>query len=381
LKSKEYIPSLDGLRGLAVLLVMIYHFSHVPIITHSFVDEAFFKVLTMGWIGVDVFFVLSGFLITRILLWSKEAPISEYLKVFYIKRSLRIFPLYYLYLGFIFLIFYPLVFSSMGGVEQTKIQLARESAPWFVFYVSNLKQVFNGMFFGAGLGHLWSLSIEEQFYIIWPFVIYFVNQKNLTKLFFCIILFCLILRICMYIYSFPAESIYVFTATRIDGLVIGGYVAYLSLNTKMAINTKYVLYCFYFLLTVCLLALYIIGPRVEMHPFLYTGFLTLLSVCICMLIWILQSEESSAPKTFFSNRILIFFGKYSYGLYIFHPLLRQFVMKVVGSPIIIFDSQIIWEIGIIVLCTGVSLIAALLSWNLFEKWFLKSKSFFLPKII
>ncbi|MHA4894191.1 acyltransferase family protein [Pedobacter sp. PWIIR3] len=382
MKSNQHIVGLDGLRGLAVIMVMLYHFSHVTSVTNTLSDEIFTKILRMGWIGVDIFFVLSGFLITRILLWSKNLDLQNYLKLFYIKRSLRIFPLYYLYIIFIFFIFYPMISNHLGVIEQNKIRSAQESIPWFFLYVSNIKQVLNGSFFGAGLGHLWSLSIEEQFYIIWPFVIFFVDVKHLSKVFLGIITISLLLRIIMYLLSVPGEIIYVFTFTRIDGLVFGAYVALLSIgSTKVLFDEKYLSYSFYALFIVCLILLYNLGPRVEMHPILFTVFLTLLGICFAILIWVLQSSKDSISKSFFSSRILVFFGKYSYGLYIFHPLLRQLVMKVIGEPKVIFGSQIIWEIGVLIVCTAISLIVALLSWNLFEKWFLKSKDFFLKLAI
>jgi len=380
LESNKYIKGLDGLRGLAVLMVMFYHFSHINSVSHNSVDKIFSTILRIGWIGVDIFFVLSGFLITRILIWSKGSSIKQYLKVFYIKRSLRIFPLYFLYLIFIFAIFYPYITSHVGLIEQQKIKSAQDSILWFFLYLSNIKQTINGTFFGAGLGHLWSLSIEEQFYIVWPFVIYFVKKENYKTLFSSLIVITLALRIGMYLYGVNGEIIYVFTLTRIDGLIFGAYIAVLTMENKpLAIDNKSIRNIFYILLIGCLATIGILGPRVEMHPIIYTLILSLLGLSFSLLIWLLNSKEPSSINKFFSSRFLVYFGKYSYGLYMFHPLIRQFIMKVIGSPKLILGSEIIWEIGVMIICTIASLIVALLSWNLFEKWFLKSKDFFLKK--
>src|SRR4030095_2778309 len=148
--SRQYYPALDGLRGLAILLVILYH-------NFSFINHFFF-----AWLGVDLFFVLSGYLITSILLNSVNSP--HYLKNFYAKRVLRVFPLYYLSL-IIFLIIFPLL-----GIYKSELKYYVDNQLWFWFYLQNWLLSFNFPTTGNFLNHFWSLGVEEQFYLAWPFI-------------------------------------------------------------------------------------------------------------------------------------------------------------------------------------------------------------------
>lgn len=119
----------------------------------------------MGWLGVSFFFVLSGFLITRILIESKSG--NNFFSNFYIRRSLRIFPLYYLYILVIF------IYCTYLGIQDTQNWL------YYIFYVQNYTMAWNGFMYvpGQEFGHTWSLAVEEQFYLLWPLVVFFCNRK------------------------------------------------------------------------------------------------------------------------------------------------------------------------------------------------------------
>ncbi|WP_157807030.1 acyltransferase family protein [Algoriphagus formosus] len=163
-KTLKYNPHLDGLRALAFILVFLYH-------TES-------SIFPFGWIGVDLFFVLSGFLITRILISSLDSNISlkKYLKVFYTRRILRIFPLYYLTVIF-FIIVFP--FLSQFFQTSTNHNGLADDLIWFIIYFQNFIIGFRGEYFNPGfLNHFWTLSIEEHFYLFWPFILYFFRKKH-----------------------------------------------------------------------------------------------------------------------------------------------------------------------------------------------------------
>src|SRR5262245_1871381 len=151
-----HVQSLDGLRGIAILLVMLFHFSDngsdlAP--SSVLVDRIFHRLSGAGWIGVDLFFVLSGFLITGILFDAKGTP--SYFRNFYVRRALRIFPLYYVAL--VLLLIMPLM------VQHRPVpHLAARDAGWYFAYLSNVKMARAGWPSHTGLAHLWSLSVEEQ---------------------------------------------------------------------------------------------------------------------------------------------------------------------------------------------------------------------------
>ncbi len=370
----NHIRALDGARGAAVIAVMLYHFMHVPLVSNSKFDQVFGEVLRLGWIGVDLFFVLSGFLITRILLQAKQRQkFSGYLKTFYEKRVLRIFPLYYLYLIFMFFVFFPLIIHHLDGIEKTRLILANRDQLWFWTYLSNIKQVMNGTFYGASVGHLWSLSIEEQFYLFWPFVVYFFPIENIKKITIALLIFTPLLRIFLWQKGVSPISIYVFTFTRMDALAMGSFIAVLA-TQNVTINYKSVILFFLILLVLSLSSIFYFDVRPDVNAFVYTIGYSLLALCFGSFIFLLQSDYVGTMRTFFNSKFLVFMGKYSYALYLFHPLVRNGMLRLLGTPKLIGGNQLLWNLAFIVFCGVVSVVVALASWNLFEKWFLKLKN-------
>jgi peptidoglycan/LPS O-acetylase OafA/YrhL len=143
-----YVPALDGLRAVAILAVMFFHLGFLPI----------------GWMGVPLFFVLSGYLITGILIRQRKQPLRQYLLTFYWRRTLRIFPLYYAYL-------------AVNAALCVAMSIPLDGYWWFVAYLGN-HRIGNTMpdVPGGIIGHLWSLAVEEQFYLLWPLIVFFVPR-------------------------------------------------------------------------------------------------------------------------------------------------------------------------------------------------------------
>jgi peptidoglycan/LPS O-acetylase OafA/YrhL len=173
--AKGHILGLDGLRGLAILMVMFGHFivvgknlePHTPV--HRFFQS--------GYLGVDFFFVLSGFLITGILLDTKHR--KPYFKVFYWRRALRIFPLYY---GLLAISWLSVMLITPGDAALLK---GHDSPAWFWLYASNIGMACKGTWLDSptwvGLGHFWSLAVEEQFYLVWPMLVFLLPVKLLER--------------------------------------------------------------------------------------------------------------------------------------------------------------------------------------------------------
>src|SRR6266704_2509367 len=157
-------PGLDGVRGIAILLVMFFHFANMK--PASKIDGYFYAFTHYGWSGVDLFFVLSGFLITGILVDARGSP--SYFKAFYARRALRILPAYY---GFLFVIFVVLPLLGLGA--GANYMLARQHQGWYWLHLTNVM-----MAIGEIPGHgsnpstrFWSLAVEEQFYFLWPAIV------------------------------------------------------------------------------------------------------------------------------------------------------------------------------------------------------------------
>jgi peptidoglycan/LPS O-acetylase OafA/YrhL len=161
-QSEKHLPALDGIRGLAVLGVLIVH-ADVLLNTTRQVEHVLVVLSEFGAYGVDLFFVLSGFLITGILLETKESP--KYFSSFYARRFLRLFPVYYGYLLVV-----ALIFPALHHAIRTSMTDYGGGWGWYLAYCSNWKP-------GHGasdpcLGHFWSLAVEEQFYLLWPAMIF-----------------------------------------------------------------------------------------------------------------------------------------------------------------------------------------------------------------
>jgi peptidoglycan/LPS O-acetylase OafA/YrhL len=242
----NYIKELDGLRAIAILLVIVWHYL-LGQTTPDLLPPKVWMLFSWSWSGVDLFFVLSGFLIGRILIYYKNSP--TYFKTFYMRRIWRIFPPYYLSL----LLFF--VFMAMGGAKTFPI-LFGDSIPYISYplYIQNFFMATNG--FGPNwLAVTWSLAVEEQFYLLFPFVIYFVNHKHLPKIFIVCILLAPLLR--GIIGSYGA---YVLLPARMDALMVGALIAYYyqngSIQKYIAPHARTLAFCTALLLGIILVLAY-----------------------------------------------------------------------------------------------------------------------------
>lgn len=213
----QYVPELDGLRALAIMLVVIFH---CRTIAHAGAGDegAYLKFAEVGWVGVDLFFVLSGYLITGILLDTAGKP--GYFQSFYIRRVLRIFPLYYAALAA-----YAIGYHMLDIQRLAPASTGAEVAHWF--YVQNWLPFF-GVEWTRPLAHFWSLGVEEQFYLVWPaLVLVFAGRNRVDRLCLWTIAFALLMRV-MFWWAGVAEAGNFATVTKMDTLAIGGYLACLQ---------------------------------------------------------------------------------------------------------------------------------------------------------
>jgi peptidoglycan/LPS O-acetylase OafA/YrhL len=182
----RHVPALDGLRAIAVLMVLLCHFQLAT-------PHWIWRVLHQGGFGVYLFFVLSGFLITRILLSEKNKP--AYFRNFYARRTLRIFPLYYGVLALQFWVLLP-IFPTPRILADAHYQ------GWLWAYGYNILTAVKGHFVFSSdwmwLGHFWSLAVEEQFYVVWPFIVLALGRETLLKLCIGIVALTPILRLVFY---------------------------------------------------------------------------------------------------------------------------------------------------------------------------------------
>lgn len=302
----KYIKQLDTLRAFAVILVIISHW----------LPRVGINKLPNGVIGVDIFFVLSGFLISKILFDNRikseqTGTAKSYLiKNFYVRRTLRIFPIYYL------TIFGLLLFAEGTGTG------IRENFGYFATYTSNFYffkiQAWDGM-----LSHLWPLAVEEQFYLIWPWVILFANKKYF---FHTIIAFIIIGVGSQYLLSNVKMST-VLTFTCFDAFGLGALLAWVT-----SYKNEYLERFFKIISVVAgvCLVYFIVGAVQNKWTFIPLR-TTVSFMTVWMITWILIGRNNNTLKLKFilNNRFLIFLGKISYGMYLYHNILPQKINSLV----------------------------------------------------
>jgi len=354
--TSRHYPALDGLRGVAILMVVFLH-------NFGFMNYFFF-----GWLGVDLFFVLSGFLITDILMNSLDKP--HFLRNFYMKRILRIFPLFYL-IVILCLFILPAIKSLHLDVHYYK-----ENQLWFWTYLQNWLFIIKEPQGEKFLLHTWSLAVEEQFYLVWPVIILlFRKPKVLLTIALIILVLTGVLRYIVWISKvedLAYSSLYTFT--RIDGLCIGSAVA-LLLRINPGFLKKYTTLIVLLMAVINFGFYFINNHRSFTLPYLaFIGYTTF-AVLFGLLVYEAVTGKSKIIKFLLENRPLKFFGKISYGLYVYHwpvflicfPFVTEFVLNNmhISSRLAATTSSIIVTVATILL--------SVISYRYFEKPFLNLK--------
>jgi peptidoglycan/LPS O-acetylase OafA/YrhL len=364
-------PALDGLRGIAILSVMAFHFVLFSgIQPQGRLERVLFSCGEAGWFGVDLFFVLSGFLITGILFDTRDRP--GFGKTFYGRRALRIFPLYY---GFLALRFF--VLPRLASASPALRMIPFESQLWQWGYLSNVQITLRGWeALPYDLQHFWSLAIEEQFYLVWPWLVFSLSRRALLRVCAGMMVGALVLRAVLDGHGLGIPS-YVLTPARMDPLAVGAALALISREPRdravAARFSKPVL-----LVAGLALALMFVlrhGLRFQ-DPVVGTFGFSLLAVFFGALLFV----GLTAPPTGRAGRALSaapfrFFGKYSYALYVFHqPVALRLAAAGLGALLIPkVGGRLPGVVCFAAAALAVSLVAALLSWNLWEKYFLRLK--------
>lgn len=355
--------SLDGFRGLAISAVM---FSHFIVIGGQLGESPLHRLLQSGYLGVDMLFILSGFLVTLNLLSAKQAK-GPYLRPFFIRRVLRVFPLYYALLAVAFLSV-PLLTPGDAGLFT-----GHDSPLWHWLYASNIGIIIKGDWLLTpkwfAFSHFWSLSVEMQFYLLWPFVVYALPEKRLA-IFCTITAAAAILTQNMLTGKIGVLGVYVSTVYRLAPLSAGTIIAVIFRN-RNAWRYARIPAC---IITPLFLALLFMERTA--WPCFYRFEMTFTVTAFCgMLIPVLDNEKSSFMKRFFESGILTFMGKYGYGLYILHHGLQPVWKRFIYESLLVNHDITGWTATIIytVIAALLSISIAYLSWNFFEVFFLRLK--------
>ncbi len=374
--NRSHIPVLDGIRGIAVLCVMILHFTLVDPATGA--ERLFFNITRVGWVGVDLFFVLSGFLITGILYDAKGG--AHFFRNFYMRRVLRIFPLYYAFL-FLVLVLLPAVRPAAAVPAETQF--------WLWTYLSNVLFARVGWEGVPGhTTHLWSLAIEEQFYLLWPLVVFFASRRRLVQICVGAIVFAELVRIGLHYTAPDGIAGYALMPARIDALAIGALVAVLAREPSGAamllrFSRPVMVGAALWLAIVVGWTQLAVGGAVlpPLDVRVQLGAYTAISLLFgALLVRAIAAPDSSRRARVLSSATLAAFGRYSYALYLLHILVRNVfhgqLTQSGGKLPTVLGSQLPAQAGVLLAGVGISYALAFASWHLFEKHFLALKRFF-----
>jgi peptidoglycan/LPS O-acetylase OafA/YrhL len=373
----KHVPALDGLRGLAILLVMTFHFAWVaPPVGRPAKLLTFF--MNFGWTGVDLFFVLSGFLITGILVDAKREP--AYFRNFYARRVLRIFPLYY---GVLAVTLHVLPHFVPYDTPALRLLLHDQ---WYLWtYSTNVSVALrHGEYICDAdwlrLGVLWSLAVEEHFYLVWPLLVFLLPRRSILKVSVALVALAPLLRWTALDAGVAPRTLFCLTVFRADSLAMGGALAVVvrepEILPRVLRRTKWAA-----VVAIGTVAVVTARRKFFAHldpPVDVIGFTAMAVLYGAILLRMVAGREPSRLRRFLSHPRVTFFGKYSYGAYMLHDLLRpaydrffpvKGLERTMGSEVLAF--VIYW-----VLASATTFACAFVSFRVYEKPFLELKRFF-----
>lgn len=350
------IPELDGLRAIAVTLVFLNHASPISSIPQlRFITE-------IGWVGVDVFFVISGFLIAGMLF---DAPRENYFRNFYIRRSLRILPLYYTVLVATLL---SMLLWHQGSSYQQMLG-GWGSPAWLFGFLGNVKTASSDVSPPWAFVPMWSLHVEEQFYLLFPPIVKYVDRRMLYRLLLAALIVAPLSRVAVYAFAPDKRLIeYIVLPCRLEGLAFGALIA-LRLRTGPVRVRKLSLAVATAALSVLAVAVFVLGGRRFDSPLERTLGYTLFSAAGAgLILWIILFRGTRATDTL-NYRPLQYLGRISFGLYLLQTPLASALAAFGYSPRTLHGS-----LALAALCVAL----ASLSWFIMERPILSLKDQWAP---
>lgn len=360
----RHISQLDGVRGLAILSVTLYRFSkEIP--TDNWLGKSLHTFFALGDRGVDLFFVLSGFLITGILLDARGT--KHHFRNFIARRSLRIFPLYFVSL-FLFLVAVRWV-----PAYRDLFLLADANQFYLWTYLTNVKMSVEGAWCFGYLDHFWSLAVEEHFYLVWPMVLFYFAPGRALKFALCLAMLSSLGRVTCAALGNQGPAPDVLTLFRCDALLIG---AMLAMQIRSPVGLAPLRRWVWPVFSVCMIlggAAAILEKRIltidhSVWPILWGA----------VLVGLLTTTDQSWLAKCFNFRWLRKLGTVSYAMYVFQSPLIPIVGLTCSVPMLVdmMGHEVLANLVYMAIMFGLSYAAALLSWYGLEQHCLKLKKWF-----
>jgi len=355
-EKRIYFPELDGLRFLAFLLVFFHHRDWFPVPAFSFIHE-------IGWIGVDLFFALSAFLFTKLLIAEYKKTETISIKKFYIRRIFRIWPVYFLMIGISLLYYISIDGQTLATIEPKRL--------WGLFtFTDNIVTAFNGYTPLPFINPLWTISYEEQFYIFIPLLILFLVKVNtVKKIIFLVSAYLLFtgFKLTLIYFQTPHPAIWVLPISHFESILFGIVIGFNGFDflTKRVKPFLILALSFFFL--------YLYTKSTPLNATSPGLILTYLFIGLSTSFVLLAVIKSSYLKVVLSHPILVFLGKRSYGLYVFHQMANTTLGDYVLGNLKIIPHT---PIATLLCSLIITIVLAIFSYFLLEKPFLILKKKF-----
>lgn len=353
---RKRIPQLDGVRGLAILMVLVWHYYVCTPAPPTAINTHLKIFLSLAWTGVDLFFVLSGFLIGGILMDHRED--DDYFKVFYVRRVCRIFPLYFLLL--------------IAGAIYVKITGESASAPlpfWpYPFFLQSIFIATRGALGSFWLGGTWSLAIEEQFYLIFPFLVRVCKSRLLPHLFVIMVLLAPVCRIVLWSMSHPPGlASFALLPCRMDQLALGALGAWMIRQPAMRewLEARSGWLLTYLALSAAAFIALSLRQWALLSDVMASFGHTWMGLVYLLVILLGVTSQDARVLACYKFAPLRALGKLSYFIYLFHPIVARevYVLLRHGEPQLYSAMDCLAT----ALAFGITLLLASLSWALIEK--------------
>jgi peptidoglycan/LPS O-acetylase OafA/YrhL len=358
------ISELDGIRAIAVGLVFLVHFA--PTKPAPWLD----LVHRVGWVGVDVFFVLSGFLVTTVLLKARTNP-EGYFRGFYARRALRLFPLYYLVLTLILLT----MLVTRNGIDLRHMQATWGNPLWFYAYMGNFRTAVTNISPPSFFTPMWSLHVEEQFYLLLPPLAFYLKRERLKRLLIAAVLLAPAIRALVFVWR-PDWRLfqYMLLPCRMDALALGGLLAIYSPDPA-ALPRRVRLPLFVGSTSLLVLAVAVFqwsGGPFDGAVERIIGF-TLFDVAFVGFTALVLNLRGTVATAWLNWKPLQYVGMISYGVYLFQVPASgvvDHILHLMGQPVMEWDATI----GRFAAVGATTLVLSTLSWYLWETKWLALKS-------
>ena len=368
-------PALDGLRGFAALSVIACHYQPHPVQPAGVVQKLWAAVVDTGWCGVDLFFVLSGFLITGILLKARGS--DRYFSSFYARRALRILPLYY-GLCLVSLVILPAV---AGLAEQRPApDGGGGQAIWYWLFLQNFAGILE-VERNRTLSVTWSLAVEEHFYLVWPLLVWALGAAVSLRAILVVLVGQFVARNVLFALGTPAESLHAWSFTHLDGIALGSVLAIAWSDRRRyggllrAIRVQTWVSAPAWTALVGVVSFNPVTWDTAYHPAMVTVGYTVCSLAFSGLLLNCLERDGLAARLF-ASRPLRACGRYSYAMYLLHfPVLSLVTAASRFAPGATADGEAL-RVAVAAVSLAATYALSALSWHVLEKRVLALKRFF-----